>query len=66
MAIPSLNHIGETIATDIHHIVDGLCIHYRLHWRAKEQDSLKNKIESKGVGYYSQDGKRFKMFSALG
>ena len=58
MAISSLNHIGESIAADIRHIVDSLCIHYRLHWRAKERDSLQNKIESKGEGYYSQNGKK--------
>lgn len=58
MSISSLNHIGETIANDIRQVIDGLCIHYRLHWREKEQDSLKGKIESKGNGYYSQNGKK--------
>lgn len=58
MTTPSLKYIGETIAKDIRQIIDGLCIHYRLHWREKELDSLKNKIESKGDGYYSQNGKK--------
>lgn len=58
MTTSSLKYIGETIATDIRQIIDGLCIHYRLHWREKDSDSLKNKIESKGDRYYSQNGKK--------
>ena len=55
---PSLSYIGRTIADDICRIIDSLCIHYRLHWRIKEADSLISKIKSKGVGYYSKDGKK--------
>lgn len=51
-----LNHIGETIASDIQRTIDPLALHYRLHWRVKEIDSLKNKIQSKG--YYSKEGKK--------
>lgn len=59
MSQPSLlQHIGSTIADDIRNIIDSLCIHYRLHWRIKESDSLKDKIKSKGDGYYSFEGKK--------
>lgn len=58
MVAPALNHIGETIAADIRDVLNSLCIHYRLHWRAKESDSLKDKIKSKGPDYYSKEGKK--------
>lgn len=50
--------IQRNIESEIKRDLDRLAIHYRLHSRIKESDSLKEKIETKGDGYYSPDGKK--------
>lgn len=58
----TLNYIGEKIATNIKDLLNHLCVHYRLHWRAKDLDSLRTKIEIKcktnGKDYYSKNGRK--------
>lgn len=49
-----LRNIQDTILSEI----DRIGIHCRIHARVKDFDSLKEKIERKGSGHYSKDGKK--------
>lgn len=57
-----MNYIGRRIAKNIEDLLTHLCIHHRLHWRVKDLDSLKTKIQTKrqtkGENYYSIDGRK--------
>lgn len=54
----SLIIIKHYIEVQIKKDLERLGIHYRLHSRIKEVDSLEEKINSKGEGYYSTNGKK--------
>lgn len=55
---PTLGLIESNIKIGICNELNRLGIHYRLHSRVKERDSLDNKITSKGKGYYTEGGKK--------
>ncbi len=54
----SFSYIANQIENDIDSLLKSIGIHYRLHSRVKENDSLAKKIASKGKGYYSPSGKK--------
>ena len=54
---PGLNNIIRNIQNSILSEIDRIGVHCRIHARVKEPASLKEKIESKGEGYYNQDKK---------
>lgn len=54
----ALKIIKRNIEDSIKRDLERIGIHYRLHSRIKELDSLEEKINSKGDGYYSIEGKK--------
>lgn len=54
----ALKIIKRNIEDSIKRDLERIGIHYRLHSRIKELDSLEEKVNSKGDGYYSIDGKK--------
>lgn len=54
----SLLIIQRNIQSEIMRDLERVGIHYRLHSRIKESESLNEKIETKGEGYYSVEGKK--------
>lgn len=55
---PGLKNILKHIQDEILLEIDRIGIHCRVHSRIKEVDSLNEKIERKGSGYYSKEGKK--------
>lgn len=49
-----MNNIAELLKSDLERIG----VHYRMHSRIKEIGSLKEKINLKGEGYYSKEGRK--------
>lgn len=50
--------IENNLKKDICNELDRIGIHYRLHSRVKQMDSLEEKISSRGEGYYTENGKK--------
>lgn len=55
---PALATIESNLQREIRNELERIGIHYRLHSRVKQKDSLDEKIASKGEGYYTEDGKK--------
>lgn len=55
---PGLKNILKHIHDEILSEIDRIGIHCRIHARIKDISSLKEKIERKGKGYYSKEGKK--------
>ena len=58
MSTTGLNIIKRNIHEDISSELDRIGIHCRIHARVKDKDSLEEKIENRGKGYYSEGGKK--------
>lgn len=55
---PALATIEANLQREIRNELERIGIHFRLHSRVKQKDSLNEKIASKGEGYYTEDGKK--------
>jgi len=60
MSTTGLNIIMRNIYEDISSELNRIGIHCRIHARVKDNDSLEEKIDNRGKGYYSKDGKKIK------
>lgn len=58
MSTTGLNIIIRNIHEDISTELNRIGIHCRIHARIKDNDSLEEKIENRGKGYYSETGRK--------